>query len=381
MRVIGIALGIGGVLLPALLLAHPGHGFPEADVDTSAGALPASRVEITLEGDQRVIRANGLPNHATGQFPNRNNPNAITEKNYIFRASLHPQMAARPTSTGYAWFGVALNGVPFEPGTQEFYQHDRKSGWTYEAIGWESNLGIDASLAHVQPNGAYHYHGAPLGLIEALGGDGQKMLLVGWAADGFPIYSTYGHSEATNPASSLRPMKSSYRLKTGQRPSSATDPGGRYDGNFTQDFEYVAGLGDLDECNGRFGVTPEFPDGIYHYYCTEEFPRVSRLWRGTSDPSFQKQGPPPGMGQNQKEKSPPGSQTGRQDNSAGSRGPIQRFDKDGDGKISMEEAPPPMQRNFSKHDTNGDGFIDAEEAKSLPAPGVRGGGQEGGPPP
>ena len=102
MRVIGIALGFGGVLLPALLLAHPGHGFPEADVDTSAGALPASRVEITLEGDQRVIRANGLPNHATGQFPNRNNPNAITEKNYIFRASLHPQMAARPTSTGYA---------------------------------------------------------------------------------------------------------------------------------------------------------------------------------------------------------------------------------------------------------------------------------------
>ena len=58
--------------------------------------------------------------------------------------------------------------------------------------------------------------------------------------------------------------------------------------------------------------------------------------------------------------------------------PIQRFDKDGDGKISMEEAPPPMKANFSQHDTNGDGFIDADEAKSLPAPGRQGGGPGGG---
>lgn len=349
--------------------SHPG---PEGDPETAAGGLPESKVEIREEGNHRIIRANGIPNHATGSFPNRHNPNAIAEKNYTFRMTLTPKVTAKPTSTGSAWFGVALNGVPFEPGTQEFYQHDRSSGWTYEAIGGESNLGIDQSLAHVQPNGSYHYHGAPLGLIEKLVGDGQRMLLVGWAADGFPVYSSYGHSEATQAASPLRKMKSSYRLKSGQRPQSAKDPGGTYDGNFTQDFEYVAGLGDLDECNGRFGITPEFPGGIYHYYCTEEFPRVSRFWRGTGDPSFQKQGPPPGVGR-------PGEGTqGSKDNGpanqAGRGNPIQRFDKNGDGKISMDEAPPPMQRNFSRHDTNGDGFIDAEEAKSLPRPG------QGGPP-
>ena len=47
-------------------------------------------------------------------------------------------------------------------------------------------------------------------------------------------------------------------------------------GAFTQDWEYVEGLGDLDECNGRVGVTPEFPEGIYHYYANDTFPFVSR---------------------------------------------------------------------------------------------------------
>jgi Ca2+-binding EF-hand superfamily protein len=57
---------------------------------------------------------------------------------------------------------------------------------------------------------------------------------------------------------------------------------------------------------------------------------------------------------------------------------FQKFDKNGDGKISMEEAPPPMKANFSQHDSNGDGWIDAEEAKSLPTPRGQGGGPGGG---
>lgn len=257
-------------------------------------AVVINRVSINTEGNYRVIRSNGIANHTTGHFPNRNNPNAITEKDYFFRVPLKPQAAAKPTATGTAWFGVAVNGVPFEPGTQEFWRDDRRSGWCYEAIGGESNLGIDQSHAHVQPNGAYHYHGLPTGLVEKLGGDGQRMLLVGWAADGFPIYTGYGDSEATNAASPLRKLKSSYRLKVGWRPQTTNGPAGRYDGNFTQDFEYVPGAGDLDECNGHFGVTPEFPQGIYHYHITDTFPLISRYWKGTADPSFQKHGPPPG---------------------------------------------------------------------------------------
>lgn len=254
---------------------------------------PANRVSTSTEGNYLVMRSNGIPNHKTGQFPNRGNPNAISEKSYTWRIPLHPQKGASPTPSGFAWFGVAINGVPMEPGTQEFYLNDRNSGWKYEALGGTSNLGIDESLAHVQPNGAYHYHGLPTGLIESLGGDGTRMLLVGWAADGFPIYTAYGYSDAKNMSSPLRKMKPSYRLKQGTRP---TAPGGAYDGRFTEDFEYIAGLGDLDECNGRFGPTPEFPSGIYHYHITEQHPFISRFWRGQPDASFQKQGPPPGMG-------------------------------------------------------------------------------------
>ena len=52
-------------------------------------------------------------------------------------------------------------------------------------------------------------------------------------------------------------MKSSYRLKEGQTGYNGID-----------DYEYVEGLGDLDVCNGHFGPTPDFPEGIYHYHST-----------------------------------------------------------------------------------------------------------------
>lgn len=252
----------------------------------------ANRVSIATEGDRRVIRANGIANHPTGRFPNRGNPNAVREMNYTWRVPLTPQVAPKLTHTGINWFGVALNGVPFEPGTQEFFQDDRNSGWNYEAIGGTSDLGIDDSLAHVQPNGAYHYHARPVGLVAQLGGDTNRMLLVGWAADGFPIYTANGYSDPKNAKSPVRALKSSYRLKQGVRPSG---PGFKYDGRFAEDFEFVKGLGDLDECNGRFTVTPEFPRGTYAYFITEEFPRISRYWRGTADDSFQKRGPRPGQ--------------------------------------------------------------------------------------
>jgi hypothetical protein len=53
-------------------------------------------------------------------------------------------------------------------------------------------------------------------------------------------------------------------------------------GTFLQDYEYVAGLGDLDECNGRVGVTPEFPNGTYHYYATDTYPYLQRCVKGTA---------------------------------------------------------------------------------------------------
>jgi len=262
--------------------------------NSAASAPDPSEVTITTNANERIITANGIPNHITGQFPNRGNPNRISAGHYEFHMPLNPKVAEQPGSSKLAWFGVALNGVPFEPGTAEFWNGN--TNWVREAIGGSSNLGLDQNNGHVQPNGAYHYHSLPTGLVAKLGGDEKRMLLVGWAADGFPIYTGNGHTVANDARSPLRKMRSSYRLKKGERTGSSNEPGGSYDGEFSADYEYVKNAGDLDECNGRLGVTPEFPQGIYHYYITEDFPFVSRYWRGTPDRSFMKPWPRPGVG-------------------------------------------------------------------------------------
>ena len=83
-------------------------------------------------------------------------------------------------------------------------------------------------------------------------------------------------------------MRSSYRLRSGTRSSG---PGGRFDGSFVEDYECVAGLGDLDACNGREGATPDYPSGTYYYVVTTQFPFIPRCYAGSPDPSFQRRGP------------------------------------------------------------------------------------------
>ena len=249
-----------------------------------------NQVEIKVDGNYRVITANGIPDHQTGQFPNNGNPNRISAQRYTWRMPANPKKAEKVAGLNRMLFGVALNGVPFDPGTAEFWNNDRN--WNYDALSGKINLGLDHNHAHVQPGGAYHYHGIPTGLIQKRGGDG-KMVQVGWAADGFPIYSQYGHTDPKDANSALKKMTSSWALKPGDRNGG---PGGKHDGTFTADWAYKPGSGDLDECNGRFGVTPEYPDGIYHYYLTESYPFIPRFFRGTPDSSFRHTGPPPGQG-------------------------------------------------------------------------------------
>lgn len=248
-------------------------------LDLVPRAMAAQQMEIDERQGVRFVRADGLPNHATGQFPNRSNPNRISAQSYYFR------MPLKPAKTGRAayyrpnhLFGVAVNGVVFDPNTAEFWNDDRRSGWMIEALSGSRPLGIDQNNAHVQPDGSYHYHGVPTGLVEKLGVKG-KPVLVGWAADGFAIYVD-------------DTARSSWRLKA-QR--DAGGPAGRPDGTYSLDYEYVRSLGDLDECNGREAVTAEFPQGAYHYVVTAKFPHVPRCFMGTADACFVKQGgPPPG---------------------------------------------------------------------------------------
>ena len=350
--------------------AHPGHdevaqsAKPVESLAIEAGSTkaeaapvkPVNSVAITIEGDYRVIKSNGWPDHAPGAFPRRGNPNALSPQNYSFRVALKPKPAASPERRGGWWWGVALNGVPFEPGTAETWHNDQRSGWRYEAATGFLNLGLDEHNAHVQPNGSYHYHALPTGLVERLGGDGKKMLLVGWAADGFPVYSAWAYAEARNTKSELRKMKPGYRLKQGARPVQEGGPGGIFDGHFTQDFEFVKDFGDLDECNGRTGVTPEFPEGTYYYCLSVEFPFVPRMWRGTPDQSFSKGDRPPGGG------------PGRLSQGGAPRGILENGSGNPGGAPMPGEGPPPFSPLMHVLDADENHKLDAGEiAKAAEA--------------
>jgi hypothetical protein len=93
--------------------------------------------------------------------------------------------------------------------------------------------------------------------------------IIGWAYDGNPIYGPYGYS--TKQGGTVSQMKSGYILKSGfdltqNRPLVSAFP----EGFFTQDYSYLEVSDEivLDKNNGRFCVTPEYPNGTYAYFAT-----------------------------------------------------------------------------------------------------------------
>ncbi len=86
--------------------------------------------------------------------------------------------------------------------------------------------------------------------------------IVGWAYDGAPIYGPYGYNTPTGGV--VRRLTSSYTVNLKPNRSSVSDfPLG----SFIEDYDYTAD-GDLDKYNGRYCKTPEFPNGVYAYFCT-----------------------------------------------------------------------------------------------------------------
>ncbi len=91
----------------------------------------------------------------------------------------------------------------------------------------------------------------------------QVSNIIGWAYDGNPIYGPYGYSDSENSNSVPKLLESGYTLN----PSNIIDRPLFPSGFFVEDYEYT-NSGDLDENNGRFGRTPEFPNGVYSYFAT-----------------------------------------------------------------------------------------------------------------
>jgi len=264
-------------------------GYSYSAFNSSSSVKATSTVSWSCSSTRRTVVGNGLPDHEVGTFPNANNPNTIAAQNVNTSMVLVPVVASAAATRGPGGVGFALNGVKLDPATAGSCTTSgantscsligNTGAWSIEALGQSNfNFGVDGNNAHVQPDGTYHYHGMPEGLVSKQA-KGPNMTLVGFALDGYPVYARYGYATAGNAASGVKVIKGSYQLKS--VPDAGRPPVATYAmGAFTQDYQYVAGSGDLDECNGRTGVTPEFPAGIYHYIITDTYPFIGRCLKG-----------------------------------------------------------------------------------------------------
>jgi hypothetical protein len=297
------------------------------DIDPAVTLGFVSKVNITISGYWKVITSNGIPNHTIGKFPLGNSahpqeycccgrPTAMKEQNYTFVMPAY-------SSKGVFWpgtvfeipkppyedmpegaFGVAVNGVPFDPVADEWW-HRPNHLWNQDPLRHPDMVNdLDCNNGHVQPDGGYHYHGFPYGLFNKIKSEQEadvltqgrsNIVLLGWAFDGNPIYGE--HCGISN--SDLVNAKSSYQKRT-----STSTPPARTNAadptvsefpllSFVEDYWFNNSLYDgnksvqLDECNGHTGYTPEFTHGVYHYHILEKtesstdigFPYIGRCWR------------------------------------------------------------------------------------------------------
>ncbi|WP_404402486.1 YHYH protein [Pelagibacterium halotolerans] len=196
-----------------------------------------SQISITVDGDKRVVRANGLPDHPTGVYPISSsddayqydrNPNAISGQDVLLSLSANPQLTSSPSCLPLGMVGFALNG------TAIFNALDARGD---DAPAYEIQ---DACNGHPEATGEYHYHNLSPCLTDTRSGPNGHSDLLGYALDGFGIYGMYDEGSA---------------------------------------MLYSSGL---DECHGHVG--PVMWDGvaveIYHYHFTEDYPYTVGCFAG-----------------------------------------------------------------------------------------------------
>ena len=259
------------------------------------------------------VKTKGLPAYPTGPFQD-GNPSVATNQNAIFKFPLNPvPNTGTPTATTGGNIGVFINGVAlfdyrdgvaWNPATNALCGGPgnppcpggpmASMTWNRDAIPAE-RPGFDCAKGH-PAMGNYHHHQNPsafrfdLSVIsnvcDLYVSDGlytldstQHSPLLGFAYDGYPIYGAYGFRNA-NGSGGITRMKSGYRLRNisvrntnaaGQTVSAGPAVSTTYPlGYFREDYEFVSGSSPdvLDVHNGRFAVTPEYPNGTYAYYCT-----------------------------------------------------------------------------------------------------------------
>lgn len=251
--------------------------------DVFNSAVFDGNLRIEVDGASCIFSSNAIPNHDFNDGT-RTFANDVSEQVNVYTIPSSPELAVTPTALSLTRDNaILLNGVKVDIlAAACFGVSDEKTGcndidqpWRFDPMFAANGFSVDTHNAHTQPNGDYHYHGLPNALF--LNDNSTVSPVVGFAADGFPIYGSSIQGD-----SGIRKVLSSYQLKSGSRPSGPGEPGGFYNGSYRDDYEYVSGLGDLDECNGMS------VNGSYRYHMTEAFPHVLGCFRGTPDDSFLK---------------------------------------------------------------------------------------------
>ena len=282
---------------------HYVSGNPTPIVD----AVSANVQTVQFSTNWVYVSTKGIPSYITGPFLD-GNPSLATSQNAIFKISLNPvQNTGNPTNTNGGNIGIFINGVAlfdYRDGVSWKNSTNSVAGgplggmgdgvWNRDAIPAEK-AGFDCSKGH-PAMGNYHHHQNPSAfnldltvisnICDIYAADGlysinatQHSPLIGYSYDGFPIYGAYGFAN-TDGTGGITRMKSSYQLRnistrttysngtavTAGPPVSVTYPLGY----FREDYEFISNAGQdyLDVHNGRFCVTPEYPNGIYCYFAT-----------------------------------------------------------------------------------------------------------------
>ena len=277
--------------------------------------VPANVQTVQYSANWAYISTNGIPAYPTGPFLD-GNPSLATDQNAIFKIPLNPtQNTGTLSATTGGNIGIFINGVAlfdYRDGVAWNTSTNSLCGglpgmspcpggpgssfsWNRDAIPAEK-LGFDCSKGH-PAMGNYHHHQNPsafdldLSVISTIcdlyAADGLYAIdstvhspLIGYAYDGFPIYGAYAYKN-TDGTGGITRIKSGFQLRNITARTLWADGTDVADGPvvsttyplgyFREDYEFVAHAGQedyLDAHNGRFCITPEYPNGIYCYFAT-----------------------------------------------------------------------------------------------------------------
>ena len=255
-----------------------GHS-PNAAINAVVSLIDADVQTVAYSPTNVYIKTNGIPSHDVGPFSG--NPNIPAAQNRTARIPRAPQVqTSTKTNVGLGNVGIMINGATFfDP--RDAMSYNNQNVWHQNANVFEA-VSFDNAPGHPQQQGVYHYHQKPISLLNQIdpGNTGQHHSpLIGFAFDGFPIYGPYGYANADGTGGIIR-ERSSYQpraitQRTTLASGASVTPGPAVSaqfpiGDYIEDYAYTAGSGDLDQYNGRFVVTPDYPSGTYAYFTTQD---------------------------------------------------------------------------------------------------------------